>query len=311
MKSLRNAGLSILILFGLVVGLPSCKEEEPPAPPKLSFSVEEMEVKESDGDIDIEFILDKPAAQDIEIKYEISGTAIEKVKAGSNSAYDYEIISDYLETEIEAGETTGVISLRFYSDFGIENDETIEISIDEVDDGIEVTRDDEINITLKQEDGLVVVLEWGVQTGENYTDVDMDLFLWVQDDNANLALSQFGSTSASVLSPEYFFLPSTPLEDGNYGLSCTYYSGTKDPMNFQVRYVKLVNGDDVSTTIKKGTYTIANLNEWDSETGTDPQLAFTFKKAGSDFTDFSDFLGAAASGSRQKSMPIPAGVKKK
>ncbi len=305
-------GLAIAMLAAMSIWLPSCKEDEPPVPPKLSFAEKELTVKESDGEIEIELVLDKPAAQDIEITYSLGGTAVEKVQASSNQAHDYEITSKYLEVEIEAGQTTGIITLRLLSDFGIENDEVIEITIEEVDDeGIEITRDDEINITVQQEDGLIVVLEWGVQSGENYKDVDMDLFLWAEDETSNLGLTNFGSFSPSTQSPEFFFLPTAPLEDGNYGLSCTYYSGTVEPMNFQVSYIKLVNGDDVSTITKKGTYTLANLNEWDTEAGMDPVLAFTFRKAGSDFTDFSEFLGAQASGSRTRTAKIPERLKKK
>ncbi len=313
MDKMGTRALAIIMLAAMSIWLPACKEDEPPVPPKLSFAEKELTVKESDGEIEIELVLDKPAAQDIEITYSLGGTAVEKVQAGNSQSYDYEITDErYLETEIEAGQTTGIIKLTLLSDFGIENDEVIEITIEEVDDeGIEITRDDEINITVQQEDGLVVVLEWGVQSGENYKDVDMDLFLWAEDETSSLGLTNFGSLSPSTQSPEFFFLPTAPLEDGDYGLSCTYYSGTVEPMNFQVSFIKLVNGDDVSTVTKKGTYTLANLNEWDSEAGMDPVLAFTFRKSGSDFIDFSDFLGAQASGSRTRSAKIPEGLKKK
>lgn len=305
-------GLAIAMLAAIGIWLPSCKEDEPPVPPKLSFAEKELTVKESDGEIEIELVLDKPASQTIEVKYSLGGSAVEKVQAGNNQAYDYEITSDYLETEIEAGETTGIIKLNLLSDFGFEEDEVIEITIEEVDDeGIEITRDDEINITLQQEDGLIVVLAWGVQSGENYRDVDMDLFLWAEDESSNLGLTNFGALSGSTQSPEFFFLPTAPLQDGNYGLSCTYYSGSVEPMNFQVSYIKWINGSDETPITKKGTYTLANLNEWDTENGTEPVLAFTFRKVGNDFTDFSDFLGAQASGSRTRSFRMPAGLKKK
>lgn len=267
MKS-RNGyfGISLLLITALSVLLPSCKEDEPFVKPKLSFSESTLTFKESDKEVEIKIALDKAYNKDIEIDYTISGTAGEQVKVGTTAPADYKINSEYLKVEIKAGETEGIIKLEFLSDIEIEDDETIEIQIDKVDsEEIEITREDEVNITLKQEDGLVVVLAWGVGTDEKYTDVDMDLFLWAEDATATLVPTSFGSIRESVQSPEYFFLPTAALDDGTYGLSCTYYSGTVDPMNFQVTYVNLVNGTNASSVVKKGTYTSANINAWDNQ----------------------------------------------
>lgn len=298
MNKFGYRGISLVMLALLCVYLPSCKEDEPPAKPKLSFAEKNMTFKESDGEVEIELILDKAATQDIEIDYSISGTAGEEVKVGNNGIPDYKITTDYLKVQIDAGETKGVIKLEFFSDLALEEDETIEIQIEDVDfDGIEVTRDDETNITVQQEDGLLVVLAWGVGTGENYKDVDMDLFLWAEDETSTLGNTGIGSVQASTQSPEYFFLPSAAINDGTYGLSCTYYSGTVEPMNFQVSLIEVVNGSDASTVTKKGTYQKVNINEWDNS-GIDPQLVMTFEKVGTDFKDFSE-IAIPSSGSRQ------------
>ncbi len=313
MKKIAFYGLYMLMLIGLGSGLFSCKEDVPPAKPKLSFGEKQLTFKESDGEVEIQVLLDKAADQDIQINYTISGTAGEQVKVGSNVVPDYKINSDYLEVLIAKGETAGIIRLEFLSDGYIEDDETIEIQIDDVTGtDIEITRDDEVNITLQQEDGLVVVLEWGVGTGEKYLDVDMDLFLWAQDNvTSTLGITGFGSLQGSVVSPEWFFLPTALLTDGTYGLSCTYYSGTVEPMNFQVSFIKLVNGANASTTVKKGTYTLANINPWDDATiGTDPSLAMTFKKVGADYNTFSE-ITIPVSGSRIISSQIPLGLKRK
>lgn len=312
MKKFAFYGLSLLLLAGLVVGLPSCKEDEPVIPPKLSFGDKTLTFKESDGEVEIELVLDKAAATDIEIDYTISGTALEKVKAGANAAYDYEITSDYLETKILKGETKGIITLEFTSDLGIEEDETIEIQIEDVIGAdIEITRDDEVNITLKQEDGLLVVLEWGVGTGESYKDVDMDLIFWATNTTTStLVPTQFGAFSASVASPEFFFLPTAVLVDGTYGWSCTYYSGTVDPMNFQVVYRTWINDVPTIVATKKGTYKLVNINRYDDPVkGTDLQLAMTFKKAGTGFNTFSD-ITVPATGSRTIGGQVPEGMKK-
>src|SRR5882762_4493653 len=130
---------SILLVAGVVLSLvstmlSSCKKShETPVKPKLSFSEATKTVKESDGSIDITMTLDKPAPEAISITYELSGTAKDKVSAGTTSAFDYEIITSYLETKIKKGESTGTITVKLYSDFGLEDDETIEISIKSTD----------------------------------------------------------------------------------------------------------------------------------------------------------------------------------
>src|SRR5882762_3327888 len=106
---------SILLVAGVVLSLvstmlSSCKKShETPVKPKLSFSEATKTVKESDGSIDITMILDQPAPEAIDVTYVLSGTATDKVAAGSNGAYDYEITSSYLDTKIKKGETGGTI----------------------------------------------------------------------------------------------------------------------------------------------------------------------------------------------------------
>lgn len=297
------------LIITLSIALSSCKKDEPFVKPKLSFSESTKTFKESDGEVEIKVELDKAYSKDIEIDYSISGTAGEQVKVGTTAAADYKISSDYLKVKILAGETSGIIKLEFFSDIEIEDDETIEIQIDKVDsEEIEITRTDEVNITLKQEDGLVVVLEWGVNATPKYTDVDMDLFLWAEDANTTLVLTNFSSVQESVQSPEFFFLPTAIVDDGTYGLSCNYYSGTVDPMDFQVTYYKLINGANAGSVVKKGTYTLANINPWYTSK-VDPLLVMTFKKLGTEFKDFSDITIPSA-GSRGISVQIPVGLKR-
>jgi hypothetical protein len=312
MKTMWLRGMSALLAGGLMVALPSCKEDEPPVPPKLSFELEELTVNEADGEIEVKLVLDKPAATDIEIEYSIGGTANEETKIGNNGNPDYAITSKYLEAEIKAGESEAIITLELFSDTEVEDDEIIELQIEGVDDdAIEITRDDEIVITVKQEDGMIVVLAWGISP-DRYTDVDMDLFLWAEDNAGALQLTSFGALTPSTTSPEFFFLPAAPLRDGTYGLSCTYYEGTASPMNFRLSYIKWVNGAQGTTVNKNGSYTLANINKWDDQTtGKDPVLVFTFEKAGNDFRDFSDFIPPANGGSRIRSVKIPETLKRK
>jgi hypothetical protein len=302
--------LSAFTLSSFVFVFTSCDDDEPPAKPKLSFATSEITVKESDANLQIQVVLDKAASEDITIEYSLGGTAKDDIAAGSSLPADYEVVSDYLELEIPAGETTGVIELDFISDTDFEEDETIEISIEDVDsENIELTRDDEVNITVKQEDGLIVLLQWGIDANPAYTDVDMDLFLWAPNTSGVLVAIQYigldGTANtnlrSSTLSPEFFFLPTAIAEDGPLGISCAYWGGTKEPMDFLVSFIEIVNGDDVATEEKGFAYTLANINEWDNETtGTDLQLLVTFNKAGTDFKDFVA-LAVPTSGSRMGS----------
>jgi hypothetical protein len=297
-RALLIIAISTLTLFSLV--LSSCKEDEPPTKPKLSFSEATKTLNESDGEIEIKIKLDKGAFEDVIVGYELSGTALDKVTAGTTKSYDYEITSDYLETEIVKGDSIGIIKLKLFSDLEIEEDETIVISITETDsENIEITRNDDIKITVKQEDGMVVLLEWGVGTGEKYIDVDMDLFLWAKGSGSNLGLTTIASANSSFASPEYFFLPTKAFNDGQYGLSCNYYEGTVNPMNFSVSFVNLIAGVYKTPTVKKGTYTLANINPWDTSK-IDPALVLTFDKTAGNFTNFSN-LTIPVKGSRIKS----------
>ena len=290
--------LSLLVLLAFCVVFSSCKEDEPFVKPKLSFAVSTLTVNEADDIIEIEVVLDKPAPEDITIDYSLDGTALDKVTSGDS--YDYEILSDYLEIQIDKGETTGIIEIQLYSDLEIEDPELIDIQLEDVDsEKIEITRDDRMKITVEQEDGIVVLLQWGVGEGENYTDVDMDLFLWAENTSGTLVLTGLGSTAPSFSPPEAIFLPTIALEDGTYGLSYNYYEGTVEPMNFEVIFAEFINGDfepEAQMNIFSGSYTLANINPWYTSE-VDPLLSQTFKKTGSVYSDFSE-ITIPASGSR-------------
>lgn len=302
--------ISAFTISSLSLMVSSCKEDEPPSKPKLSFSQSTKTINEADGVIEIKMKLDKGAFEDVTITYELSGTALDKVTAGTTKAYDYEIKENYLETEIVKGDSIGIIKLTLFSDLDIEEDETITISIKDTDsENIEITRNDDIKITLKQEDGMVVALEWGTGVGEKYVDVDMDLFLWAKGSDSNLGLTNIASANSGFASPEFFFLPTKVLNDGQYGLSCTYYEGTVSPMNFSVSFVKLVAGVYKTPTVKKATYTLVNINPWFTS-DVDPALVLTFDKTSGDFTNFSN-ITVPAQGSRQTSSGLVSSYFKK
>ena len=152
MKNVPAFILSITLVISLGFGFSSCKEDEPPAKPKLSFAETEKTVNEDDGVVEVELVLDKAHSKDLRIEYELGGTADDQDVVGTANA-DYEVGGTHGVVEIDAGETTGVIELDIYPDAGFEEDETIEIAILDINtDEIELTADDEVVITLTNDD---------------------------------------------------------------------------------------------------------------------------------------------------------------
>lgn len=279
----------------LSVALSSCKDEEPAKPPSLSLAVATMDVKESDGTIEIELKLDKPAKKDIVVEYSLDGTALDVEAAGENADPDYEIVSEYGEVQIAKGQTSGIIEIELLSDLTLENAETIEIKLESVDEGIELTRDDEITINVKQEDGMVVALYWPNPT--TTASADMDMLVRVGASAGNWEGVLTGSLQDVTRGPEFVFLPKT-FGDAAFGLSYTYYEGTIDPLNFTVRFIDVVDTQlepEASQQIFTATYTAANKNKWTDINSM--QVVQTFVKSGGSFTNISA-ITVPASGSR-------------
>jgi Calx-beta domain len=445
MKNFAALILSITLLLALGFAFSSCKDDEPPAKPKLSFAETEISVDEDDGMLEVELTLDKPYSKDLRIEYELGGTASDQDVVGTTGA-DYEVVGDHGVVEIESGETTGVIKLDIYGDAGFEPDETIVISImDTNTDEIELTADDEaevtiknddeqltasfanttstvneddgvdgviqipvqldkpaaqnvtitytldgsawdslyafnqqpkiprsyydyyakgtttyangittgqivissgqtsgnielqiytdfifendetieiqltasndtqvgtnskMTITLEQQDGKVIALVWD----ESYTDVDMDMFLWIGETADNLDGVLASAINASTSPQELIFIPKIVTDDistAAFGLSCVYYSGTADPMNFEVHYVDFTNGAleaEADRNVFSATYTLTNINQWDQNGAATPAIVQTFNLTGGVYSDFTD-ITVPSSGSRIRTHRLPA-----
>lgn len=445
MKNFAALILSITLLLALGFGFSSCKDDEPPAKPKLSFAETEISVDEDDGILEVELKLDKPYSKDLRIEYELGGTASDQDVVGTTGA-DYEVVGDHGVVEIESGETTGVIKLDIYGDAGFEPDETIIVSImDTNTDEIELTADDEaevtiknddeqltasfanttrtineddgieviqipvqldkpaaqnvtitytldgsaldslyafsqqpkiprdyydyyakgtttyangittgqivissgqtsgnielqiytdfvfendetieiqltasndaqvgtnskMTITLEQQDGRVIALVWD----DAYTDVDMDMFLWIGETADNLEGVLASAINAGV-SPqqELIFVPKIVSDDistAAFGLSCVYYSGTANPMNFEVHYVDFTDGAleaEADRDVFSATYTLNNINKWDQTGAASPAIVQTFNLTGGAYADLTD-ITVPTSGSRIKTHRLPA-----
>ncbi|WP_276372392.1 Calx-beta domain-containing protein [Chryseolinea sp. H1M3-3] len=136
---------SLCAVVVLGIGLTSCKDDEPFVKPNLSVSSETLSVNESAGTIEVEIVLDKGAPADITIEYNLGGSAI--------SPADYSIVGKEGEIEIAQGQTSATIQIQIVNDASYEGNETIEVSLDDVDsDDVVITNDDETVITITDDD---------------------------------------------------------------------------------------------------------------------------------------------------------------
>ncbi len=284
MKKYLQLVLSISALAGLLIAV-SCKDDDvPPVPSKLSFAVKTMTVNEADGIIEVEIVLDKPALENFTVDYKVSGTAQDaETETNNTPAADFRILedlSDYGEVDFDKGQSVGIIQIQLFSDFNYEGNEIIEIELIDVDsDLVQITRDDEIKITIKQEDGLLVFLNWESPL------VDLDLIIRRGASTSTLNQVVAGSLFGK---PEFNIIPKAHV-NAAFGLSYTYYSGEVDPLDFFVTFIEVTDGvwaPEANWMEYEGQYTLENINEWDSPDET--IVAQTFEKVGNTWINFSE-----------------------
>jgi hypothetical protein len=140
---------SLLALAVVGVSLSACKDDDgESSKPVVTFARSTMSVSEADGTIEVEVALDKAASQDITIAYDLGGTARDR-ESGGAANYDYTIADTPGEITIEEGETSAVIEITLSDDGVVDNNETIVLTLDDVDgDRATIGDDDEITITI-------------------------------------------------------------------------------------------------------------------------------------------------------------------
>jgi hypothetical protein len=145
---------TIAILGSISLVISSCKDDEPPAKPVISFGTESKLVPESSAPLEIEVTLDKPAPKDLTIEYTVEGTALNNEVAGANDTWDYSISGGSGELDIAAGKSTGIIEITLNPDQVFEGDETIVITLDDAGTDAQITDGDarEITITVSDDD---------------------------------------------------------------------------------------------------------------------------------------------------------------
>jgi hypothetical protein len=300
-----------------------------------SFAAATLTVNEGDeGMHELVVNLNAQAAFDVTVEYSIKsfldgsgnyvpGTAIDSLN-GANEDFPSEYWDYYVDSEtvgelvIPAGQTSGIIAINVYSDFIWEDDDEIEITLN-ASTGVTIGATPTMTITIEQEDGKVVELDW---TNGASTTADMDMFIWVtlEDDEGNPVQIPFVyAINASTEGPETRIIPNA-FSDGlltdlgqttlEYGASYVYYEGDVNPLNFEVVFANLTDGVPTEIDTYQGTYTLANINPWDDQTnGTDPIIVQTFEYSGGNLSNISGITIPTA-GSRVRSAEIKQMLKR-
>jgi hypothetical protein len=273
----------------------------------VAFESQSMSVVESDRIIQVKLIATPAPTQDLTITYALSGSAVDSVSALSNEELDpdYAIIKGQGEigkVVIKAGQTTGIINIRLYSDLLLEDTDPNTLPLDPESIVITATApagvtmtDNTMEISLKQENGLLIALFW--PDPDDGQQADMDLILRVGESTSEWLGVLAGSAAGSFESPELIFIPNV-VDFPAYGLSYTYYEGTLDPLNFEVFFIDIIDqafepAADVLSYA--ATYTAANINPWQNVSET--LVVQTFEKTETGFSTPSA-ISVPAEGSR-------------
>jgi hypothetical protein len=264
---------------------------------KASFTNTTLNVTEGDGIVEIQIPLDKAATQSSTIQYTLGGnTAVDSITGTSSTPRipaDYAIVGQSGTVSVNKDATVAKIRARIYSDFYFDPEESFTITLTGG-SGIDLGANTTLTVNILQENGTIAELYWD----ESYTDVDMDMFLWLGNATNPLELWA-ASTFASPEPPEQIFIPDS-FNDGTLGgMSYVYWGGSADPMEFSVLFADFIDGEvepEANFQIFEGSYTAANKNAWvnlDDIT----EIEQTFEIQGGTFVNFSA-IQTPASGSR-------------
>lgn len=289
------------MVFLSIVGIfSSCREDGIP-PVTIFFQEHSSLTAETIGDYAIAVSLDRPAPQDIEVNYTISGSAT--VDEDFTTPGSFVIEKDSLQ---------GYIIISIIDDNVFEFDpnemqyfgETVNIILTGVSgNGVLASDESLLTHTLLIADNepiahsMLIELSWDSGDG-TAGDVDMDLLLFILDPQEGAVLvgesQQIGTDFEGIV-------VGTPAPDAEYGLAYRYFEGSSDPLKFKAKFTaKLGSLPGNAETIEyDGVYTQANING-DITSGATVQIVQTFRKAGSDYFNFSE-INIPESGSRMSS----------
>jgi len=303
----------MIVVVGLMV-VSSCKDDEKPKS-TISFAQEGQEITESDGtttsfhplllsggkgrDIEVKLLLDRPLDETAVISYTVGGTAIKNTSADIGN---FEIKGNSEFITIGPGATEAAITITVFENFGFDAESeqnpfvTVILTLESVVSGpVELTPGSQNIYTLTiYEDDVILYLEWDNGTAGTVGDVDMDLWLWL--DNPETPAEDFetlGGSAEPDAEVEALLIPGG-FPSGKYGMSYTYYGGTSNTVNFTASITNLggtLNGG-TSALEFPGTYTLANQNVYDLDQDPNhkgpPEIIQTMVKEGLNYSSISN-----------------------
>lgn len=274
------AVVSVLFVSG-------CNDDETPS---IGFKTETSTVTEG-STVKVQFSASVPSG--VTPLIELSGTATEGT--------DYTFTMDAKE-----------ITFTVPDDFMYDPNETIIVEITDFDGKANVGGKSVHTITITDKDetatpGLRVELRWDVDpvtTGNQPGDVDMDLFLWIEEPAGSDDYELIDGSVQIGNGFEFVFLPTnnpTDYPNRAYGLGYNYYSGSSDNLKVNVTF-KVFKGNidgGLNKLESTATYTLANINPW---VDTDEfYIVQFFEKENANFNNFTDIF-VPVSGSRAKKL---------
>lgn len=298
----------MVAVAGLMM-IASCKDDEKPRA-NISFTASEEEVLEGQGIVEVKINLDKPMSETVVLSYTLDGTAQQGSALNSDDEDDYLVESNNGLVLITAGATEAVIEIGIYQDayeYDEDNEvsyETIIITLNSVLAGpAQIVPTQNIHTLKILEDDLLMYLDWHTGTPGNPGDVDMDMYVSI--DNPETTAQDFSIIGGSASVGTEFEAIAFPghLPSATYGFSYVYYDGTSNNLSFTVTMLSplsSLNGTQEVLEFNQ-TYTLDNKNPYDGEgNGTTPFIAQTFKKNGGDYNNVSN-ISKQATGSRTES----------
>jgi hypothetical protein len=297
--------------------------------PKISFAVASLTVNEADGlkgYTNVRVLLDKAAPEALTLNYSIASNAVDSITYSENRRqfddYDYFINSEEVGViEIPKGATEAVIELQINPiEFDYEpTDEVIAFTLESVTASAQLGTQKTTQVIIEEQDGEVVELSWTASTNN----ADMDLFMWVPIDEENFRF-RMKAALENTTGPERLLIPDiitngalgAAVDGAFFGFSYVYYSGTENALNFSVKVLHFNDGQLQSTAdsnipTETATYTLANINPWNTDEGTNPIITHWMIFEDGDFSEMPE-IGVPTEGSRMRYHgELPIGLRKR
>jgi hypothetical protein len=298
--------------------------------PKVSFAVASVTVNEADGlegYTSVRILLDKAAPEALTLNYSIASNALDSITYSEDPTkyndFDYFVNSEEVGVlQIPKGATEAVIELRINPiDFDYEpTDEVIAITLEGVTASAQLGTQKTTQVIIEEQNGEVVELNWTAASN----DVDMDLFLWVPRDEETFTFRALAAREDET-GPERLLIPDiitngalgSEVTGALFGFSYIYYGGTENSLKFSVKVLHYNNGQlqssaDASAPTKTATYTLANINPWNTDQGTNPSITHWIVFEDGDFSEMPDIV-VPEEGSRMRyhGEQLPIGLRKR